>query len=272
METLIVVAQTVPSEVQSTAGSDWKLSPDLARHHRLLPTGAAVAGVEHRQRAAAMEIVGAADDQARIPVVHPDVRLRPRAGLIARDPEVGPGSGDGTARLLLLQRPLPGIPRLQVRVVPHPLVDLLEHQGVAARAIARVVLQVRVVFPPEDTQPERHGDLVARLLGPQKLEVLVAGDQLLQRAPRGDPILFQLTLEGRPGGPGGARGGPGREEAGGHQRAGGQEEALVHEWNLLGRGVGVARIRANPHRPFEVCQSEVVHCTASFILRDRRPS
>ena len=182
----IVVDQAVPSEVHSTVGSEWKESPGLPRQARLAPGGAAVGRVELRLAAAARDVVRGADDLHRIPVVDADVRFAARRGLDARDPLLAGDHGRldrRRDRVVLLGR------RLLVRraghealVRHHPLVDLLEHERIAARGVRRRVVPLGVRLAPDHPQPERHGDLVVSLLGPQQREVLMGGDQGLEGA------------------------------------------------------------------------------------------
>src|SRR4029078_10195441 len=116
-------------------------------------------------------------------VAAPDVRLGPRADGPVRNLLVGTGAGRLPVRLLLSGTGVrPGAPGLEIRMLNHPLMNLFEDEGIAARGVAREVLLLGVLLAPEDAQPGRHGDLVVRLLRPEELEFLVRGDAPAERA------------------------------------------------------------------------------------------
>ena len=84
------------------------------------------------------------------------------------------------------------LPRDEVLVGEHPLVDLFEHQGIAPGGIGGRVGPLRMGLAPEDAEPERHPEVVLGLGGPQQAEVLVGGDQVRQGAVGEDARALDL--------------------------------------------------------------------------------
>src|SRR5947199_8972807 len=80
----------------------------------------------------------------------------------------------------------------KVLLQSHPEVEIAERQRIAPRWIARLELQLRMVFSKMQSQPQRYATSVLRLFGAQQLEMLVFPDQLFQRAPRFHVRLAQL--------------------------------------------------------------------------------
>src|SRR6185295_571249 len=82
-----VVDQAVPSEVQSTVGSECEASVPV-NGSVVWPGRAAVGREGDRLMAAAGDAVGRRDDLRRVPVVDPDVGFAARRRLRARGPDL----------------------------------------------------------------------------------------------------------------------------------------------------------------------------------------
>src|ERR1700730_753409 len=86
--------------------------------------------------------------------------------------------------------------RLQVLVLNHPLVEMVERLRVAAAGAG--IDCVRMLFTPVDAQPRWQAEIVMRFLGPQHLKLLVFPNQPLKIAARNDMCSRKLLLKRGP--------------------------------------------------------------------------